>query len=357
MTTPTHCYLRVSVAGSDPSTVVVRLDVDRCPKTCHNFASLCCAPGNAVRPGRRGLLSPLTATYRGTEFHRVVPGFMVQGGDYEKFDGSGGRSVYGGTFPDENLEGKHDAGGVLSMANRGKDTNGSQFFITLGCALHLDGKHVTFGRVVAGMENIRSMSRVETDGDRPVSMQRILVLDCGSGTGEGGKKGEDGASKALLSTSSCSDSGSLSSDSHPERRRSEREREKGRKQGKSDHHDERSNHRRTKRRRSRSHSCSRRHESSHSSSRKERKKHKRNDLKSHERDEEESSDRRRRKRSRIKDRKPDRSRHARNEKWYFLHQGTRSPCFHTGRCDVSGDNCRLDEWRSYLSLLVCLLLH
>jgi peptidyl-prolyl isomerase G (cyclophilin G) len=136
-------------------------------------------------------------TYRGTEFHRVLPGFMIQGGDYENFDGSGGMAapstnVGKSTFPDENHSISHDKEGVLSMANRGKDTNGSQFFVTLGRASHLDGKHVAFGHVIYGMEVLRDASRVDVESTtggggrgegRPVAMQRVIITDCGLGTG------------------------------------------------------------------------------------------------------------------------------------------------------------------------------
>eukprot|EP00563_Minutocellus_polymorphus_P005858 CAMPEP_0181046940 /NCGR_PEP_ID=MMETSP1070-20121207/14611_1 /TAXON_ID=265543 /ORGANISM="Minutocellus polymorphus, Strain NH13" /LENGTH=245 /DNA_ID=CAMNT_0023125573 /DNA_START=109 /DNA_END=843 /DNA_ORIENTATION=+ len=130
---------------------------------------------------------PAVPTYRNTEFHRIKPGFMVQGGDYENFDGTGGRSIYStSTFEDESFANKHHTGGILSMANRGKATNGSQFFITLGNASHLDGKHVAFGRVVHGMDVVMQMASVETDEkNRPIPMQRIVVVDCGIGNGKG----------------------------------------------------------------------------------------------------------------------------------------------------------------------------
>jgi peptidyl-prolyl isomerase G (cyclophilin G) len=111
---------------------------------------------------------------------------MVQAGDFERFDGTGGYSpLWGNKFPDENLTGrcsKHDQAGVLSMANSGRDTNGSQFFITLQATPHLDGKHVVFGRVMSGMDSIMKMVQVERDArDRPVSLQKIVIADCGVG--------------------------------------------------------------------------------------------------------------------------------------------------------------------------------
>ena len=186
---PKHCYMDISVAGSPPETVVFELDTTTCPKTCHNFLSLCAAPGKAAaKPRDRANAAATTsasATYRNTEFHRIIKGFMAQGGDFENFDGTGGRSIYSTTaFEDESFANKHSAEGILSMANRGRHTNSSQFFITLGNASHLDGKHVAFGRVVRGMDAVRQMATVETDArDKPIPMQRIVVVDCGIGMG------------------------------------------------------------------------------------------------------------------------------------------------------------------------------
>ena len=204
-------------------------------------------------------------TYKGTEFHRVIPGFMAQAGDFECFDGTGGFCVSnanqngnrGGNlkFADENFLLKHDSPGVLSMANSGRNTNGSQFFITFASVPHLDGKHVVFGKVVKGFrEVILSMERVETDpsNDRPLSMQRIIITDCGIGKGPVGtlsrnasnsmkkgelidskgrsrrkrKKGDRHTSKkrSYSSLSDCSDSSS----EHDRRSHSKRERKNDR---------------------------------------------------------------------------------------------------------------------------------
>ena len=106
---------------------------------------------------------------------------MVQGGDYENFDGTNGKSFMGGTFPDESFVIKHDREGVVRMANKGKDTNSLHFFIATGKngAPHLDGKHVAFGQLISGMEVIKCMEHVELDGERPVPMQWIVIVDCG----------------------------------------------------------------------------------------------------------------------------------------------------------------------------------
>eukprot|EP00555_Chaetoceros_dichaeta_P009145 CAMPEP_0198255534 /NCGR_PEP_ID=MMETSP1447-20131203/5630_1 /TAXON_ID=420782 /ORGANISM="Chaetoceros dichaeta, Strain CCMP1751" /LENGTH=152 /DNA_ID=CAMNT_0043941921 /DNA_START=101 /DNA_END=556 /DNA_ORIENTATION=- len=149
MTTKTQryqkCYFRISIAGKDPQTIHINLDTQTCPKTCANFLSFCTAPPTNNPKSK----SP--KTYHNTIFHRIIPGFMVQGGDYQNFDGTGGESFHG-DLTDENFILKHTQAGILSMANRGKNTAGSQFFITLGKASHLDGKHVAFGSVCEGMD-------------------------------------------------------------------------------------------------------------------------------------------------------------------------------------------------------------
>ena len=115
--------------------------------------------------------------YRNSKFHRVVPKFMVQGGDFTRGDGTGGTSIYGGTFPDETFDLAHVGAGVLSMANRGRDTNSSQFFVTLRKTPHLDGKHVVFGCVVDGFDVVKA---IEAAGSRSgKTTVPVRVLDCG----------------------------------------------------------------------------------------------------------------------------------------------------------------------------------
>lgn len=165
-----NCYFLVSVAGSNPQKIVLELENEMCPRTVANFVSFC--------------KSTSKKSYKNTIFHRIIPGFMVQGGDYENGDGTGGEAYDGGTLIDECFDMKHDAPGILSMANRGKDTAGSQFFITLGKASHLDGKHVAFGRVIEGMDVIRDMEKVETDDrDKPINIQKVKIIDAGIGFG------------------------------------------------------------------------------------------------------------------------------------------------------------------------------
>ncbi|XP_043232415.1 peptidyl-prolyl cis-trans isomerase-like 1 [Amphibalanus amphitrite] len=137
--------------------IVIELYWEHAPNTCRNFAEL----------SRRGY-------YNGCKFHRIIKDFMIQGGDPTS-TGRGGASIYGNSFKDEiSPELKHTGAGILSMANSGPDTNGSQFFITLAPTQWLDGKHAIFGRVQSGMDVVKRMGMVETDsGDRPVDDVRI----------------------------------------------------------------------------------------------------------------------------------------------------------------------------------------
>eukprot|EP00931_Biecheleriopsis_adriatica_P117096 TRINITY_DN92648_c0_g1_i1.p1 TRINITY_DN92648_c0_g1~~TRINITY_DN92648_c0_g1_i1.p1 ORF type:complete len:356 (+),score=77.52 TRINITY_DN92648_c0_g1_i1:76-1143(+) len=169
-------YLDIAIDATPVGRIVCELYSDAAPRTAENFRSLC----TGVRGiGHRG--KPLH--YKGVSFHRIVPNFMVQAGDFTHGDGTGGESIYGPTFADENLNLKHTAPGVLSMANSGKDTNSSQFFICTKACPHLDGKHTVFGRVIDGMDVVRRIEGCGGDSGKPNAS--VVVDDCGEIKGRG----------------------------------------------------------------------------------------------------------------------------------------------------------------------------
>lgn len=167
----TRCYFDIAIEGQDCGRIVFELFHKECPKTCENFRSLCTGKQGKNRNG-------IALNYKGCPFHRIVRDFMIQGGDITDGNGKGGDSIYDGSFEDENFNLKHDQPYLLSMANRGPDTNRSQFFITTSEAPHLDGKHVVFGRVVSGRDVINKIERQEVDSkSRP--LKEVVIQSCG----------------------------------------------------------------------------------------------------------------------------------------------------------------------------------
>ncbi|XP_026446571.1 peptidyl-prolyl cis-trans isomerase CYP63-like isoform X1 [Papaver somniferum] len=168
-----HVFLDISIDGAPKEKVVIELFSDIVPKTAENFRALCTGEkGIGASTGK-----PLH--FKGSIFHRIIKGFMAQGGDFSKRDGTGGESIYGGKFADENFKRVHDEPGLLSMANAGRNTNGSQFFIIFKATHHLDGKHVVFGKVKQGMEIIRKMEQVEVVADSAKPVGPVKIVDCG----------------------------------------------------------------------------------------------------------------------------------------------------------------------------------
>lgn len=162
-------FFDVTIGGQPAGRIEIGLFGKTVPKTVANFVELAKrAPDAEGKP----------TGYKGSTFHRVIPDFMLQGGDFTNGDGTGGRSIYGERFADENFKLKHYGAGWLSMANAGKDTNGSQFFITVKKTNWLDGRHVVFGKVLKGMSTVRKIENTKTDSrDKP--QLEVKIADSG----------------------------------------------------------------------------------------------------------------------------------------------------------------------------------
>jgi peptidyl-prolyl isomerase D len=161
-------YFDITIDGEDAGRLKFQLFDDEVPKTCANFRHLC----------TRGLDDKKEPCYQDSIFHRIIEEFMIQGGDFTNFDGTGGKSIYGEKFEDENFDLKHNQPGLLSMANSGPNTNGSQFFITLKETPWLDDKHVVFGILLDGFELLKKIELLPKD-DNNKPLKEVKVSECG----------------------------------------------------------------------------------------------------------------------------------------------------------------------------------
>lgn len=163
-------FFDMAIGGKPAGRVTFELFKDKVPKTAENFRALCTGEKGVGRSGK-----PLH--YKGSVLHRIIPQFMCQGGDITHGSGRGGESIYGVRFPDENFYYKHTTPGLLSMANAGPDTNGSQFFITTVPCPWLDGKHTVFGKIVEGFNVIQQVEQQGSASGTP--RLRVEISDCG----------------------------------------------------------------------------------------------------------------------------------------------------------------------------------
>jgi len=164
-------YFDISINNEPVGRIKMELFADIVPKTAENFRALCTGEKGIGRTSGKPL------HYKGCKFHRIIPNFMIQGGDFTRGNGTGGESIYGEKFADENFSEKHTGPGILSMANAGPNTNGSQFFLCTVKTAWLDGKHVVFGRVVDGMDVVKKVEACGSSAGTPA--KACVIADCG----------------------------------------------------------------------------------------------------------------------------------------------------------------------------------
>ena len=161
-------YFDINIGNTYAGKIIIQLFDEEVPKTCKNFRFLC----------SNGIFDKNKPSYQDSIFHRVIKDFMLQGGDITRGDGTGGYSIYGEQFADENFNLTHNQPGILSMANSGPNTNNSQFFITTKKTQWLDNKHVVFGIIISGFDIIKKIENIETDSnDKPI--EKVSIIKCG----------------------------------------------------------------------------------------------------------------------------------------------------------------------------------
>ncbi|VDM39363.1 unnamed protein product [Toxocara canis] len=211
-----RAFFDVTIDGRLAGRIVMELFNDVAPRTAHNFLMLCTGMAGV------GKVSGKPLHYKASTFHRIIKNFMIQGGDFTKGDGTGGESVYGGMFDDEDFVMKHSEPFMLSMANKGPNTNGSQFFITTAPAPHLDGVHVVFGKVVSGQEVVTEIEHLKTNAkNRPLA--DVVILNCGELVRKKKRRHSSSESKSTSSSESSS-STSTSSDEKSKKKRHKKKR-------------------------------------------------------------------------------------------------------------------------------------